>query len=103
MKTLIIYDNEGTIFLQMSGDYLLPQGGIQYLEVDSDTYKNKIITGVNVATKELITKDKPKTDIELLQEELSQNTKDMAKKDLAIEQLQKDIADLAKQIALGGN
>lgn len=70
MKTIIIYDNTGKIFLQMSGTYLVPQGGIQYLEIDSSLHENKIITGVNVETKELIMEDKPKTDLELAQERI---------------------------------
>lgn len=70
MTTLIIYDNEGKIFLQMSGTYDAPQGGIQYLEIDADTHKNKIITGVNVETKELIMEDRPKSDLEVATERI---------------------------------
>lgn len=88
MKTLLIYDNEGTIFYQISGHYVAPKGGVQYLEVDSETHKNKIIKGVNVETKELILEDMPKTETELIQEK--------------IEQLENDIADLTLEIALGG-
>ncbi len=101
MKTLIIYDNVGYILMQQTGSYRVPEGGIQYLEVDSEVHKNKIIKSVNIETKELILEDIPKSEMELLKEELSQNTKEMAKKDLAIEQLQKDLADLTKQIAGG--
>ncbi len=103
MKTLIIYDNTGFIILKQTGTYRVPEGGIQYLEVDSELHKNKIIKSINVETKELVLEDIPKTQLELLQEELAQNTKEMAKKDLAIEQLQKDLSDLTKQIANGGN
>lgn len=74
MKTLIIYDNDGKIFLKMSNNYPVPNGGIQFLEVDESTNENKIITGVNVETKELITEDIPKTDVELLQEQINSLT-----------------------------
>lgn len=78
MKTLIIYDNQGKIFLQMSGSYSVPQGGVQYLEIDAETHKNKIIKGVNVKTKELILEDMPKSETELLQEKITQLENDMA-------------------------
>lgn len=70
MKKLIIYDNNGTIFLQVSGYYKVPQGGIQYLEVDSKIHQNKIIKSVNPETKELILEDMPKTELELAQERI---------------------------------
>lgn len=87
MKTLIIYDNEGKIFVQMSGSYLVPNGGVQYLEVDSSLHENKIIKGVNVKTKELILEDIPKTETQLLQEKITQ--------------LENDMADLMLEIAMG--
>lgn len=35
MKTLVIYDNVGYIYLQLtSDDNRIPQGGINYLEVE---------------------------------------------------------------------
>lgn len=36
MKTLVIYDSEGVIYFQASGDYALPGEGVQYLETDID-------------------------------------------------------------------
>lgn len=88
MKTLIIYDNDGNIFLQMSGSHVVPNGGIQYLEVDSETHKNKIIKGVNVKTKELILEDMPKTETEILQDKINQ--------------LESDMANLMLEMAMGG-
>ena len=102
MKTLIIYNKEtgAILFTQQGGDNI-ENGGITNITVEVP--EDKIIKSVNVETNEVVLEDKPKTDIELLQEELAENTKNMAEKDLAIEQLQKDIADLTKQIATGGN
>jgi len=34
MDTLIIYDNNGNIYVQMSGTYSVPSGGIQFLEIE---------------------------------------------------------------------
>ncbi len=101
MKTLIIYDNTGYILMQQTGSYRVPEGGVQYLELEIPT--GKMVKSINVDKKEAILEDIPKSQMEILQEELAQNTKEMAKKDLAIEQLQKDLADLTKQIANGGN
>ncbi len=101
MNTLIIYDNTGYILMQQTGSYRVPEGGVQYLEIEIPT--GKMVKSINVDKKEAILEDIPKSQMELLQEELAQNTKEMAKKDLAIEQLQKDLADLTKQIANGGN
>lgn len=64
-KTLIIYDNEGYIVLQMSGNYRVPVG-IPYLEVEIP--ENKIITGINIETNEPILEDRPKTDSDLIKE-----------------------------------
>jgi len=70
MNTLIIYDNKGNIYLTMSGTYLVPQGGVQYLEVEIPA--GKIITGVNVKVTPNIPvyEDIPKTDIEIANEKI---------------------------------
>ena len=71
MKTLIIYDNTGRIFLQMSGSYVTPQGGINYIEVDSTTIGIKVVKSVNVDTKQLVLEDLPKTELQLTQEKVA--------------------------------
>ncbi|NFS12598.1 hypothetical protein FDE77_15355 [Clostridium botulinum] len=71
MKTLIIYDNVGYILMQQTGSYRVPEGGIQYLEVDSEVHKNKIIKSVNIETKELVLEDIPKSDVEKLKEQVA--------------------------------
>ncbi|SFC63785.1 hypothetical protein [Clostridium uliginosum] len=101
MKTLIIYDNTGNIFLQMGVSYRVPEGGIQYLETEIPEGKLIKNIDISVTPHKPVLEDIPKSQIKLLQEELAQNTKDMAKKDLQMEQLQKDLADLTKQIAGG--
>lgn len=70
MKTLIIYDNTGYIYLQMTGSYRTPQGGIDYLEVEIP--EGKIIKSVDTsATPNVpIFADIPKTEMQLLQEQL---------------------------------
>lgn len=65
-KTLIIYDNKGNIFTQITGNFELPTG-LQHIIIEIP--KGKIITGVDVELKEPILLDIPKTQFELLQEE----------------------------------
>lgn len=72
MKTLIIYDNTGYIYLNMSGDYRLPEGGVQFLEVDSDIHENKIIKSVNVDTKELVLENIPLSETEILKQKVAE-------------------------------
>lgn len=68
--TLIIYDNTGYIYFQMTGGYRVPQGGVNFIEVDEKSYKGKIVKSVNVETKELILEDMPKTELELANERI---------------------------------
>jgi hypothetical protein len=68
MKTLIIYDNTGYIYMTMSRTYNIPQGGIQYLEVEVPTGKQLKGVDTSVTPNVPIYEDIPKTDIEILQE-----------------------------------
>lgn len=86
MKTLIIYDNEGTIILQQAGSYKIPQGGVQYLI--SDIPEGKLAVSVDVKNEKVILKDMPKTETSILKDEL--------------DQLKNDMADLMMEIAMGG-
>lgn len=47
MKTLIIYDNTGSIYFQASGDVKEPQGGLNYLWIDLD--ENQYIDSVDTS------------------------------------------------------
>lgn len=71
MPNLIIYDNNGRIFLQVAGNYTKPQGGIQFLEVEIPKGKQiKITDGigvdVSVTPHEVILENIPPTEIEEL-------------------------------------
>lgn len=68
MKTLIIYDNTGRIYLQISENYAVPQGGVQFIE--AEVPDGKYVASVNVATKEPILADLPKTELELAKEQI---------------------------------
>ncbi len=84
MKTLLIYDNNGRIYYQASGDYTLPQG-LQYLEVEVP--EGKYIAGVDVQNKSAILEDLP----------VSQDQKNADD----ITNLQLAVAELAEQLAGG--
>lgn len=49
MKTLVIYDNIGVIYSQMEGYYVIPQGGVQYLEIEIP--ERKILEKIDVTAK----------------------------------------------------
>lgn len=71
MKTLVIYDNTGYIYLQLSSaENRIPQGGINYLEVEIPDGKR--ITGIDISVTPNVPlyEDIPKTEIELLNEHL---------------------------------
>ena len=86
MTTLIIYDNEGTILLQQTGNYKIPQGGVQYLLTEIP--EGKLAVSIDVETQRVILKDMPKTETSILKDEL--------------DQLKNDMADLMMEIAMGG-
>lgn len=86
MQTLIIYDNEGTILLQQTGSYKIPQGGVQYLLTEIP--EGKLAVSVDAENKTVILKDMPKTETSILKDEL--------------EQLKNDMADLIFEMAMGG-
>lgn len=65
MKTLIIYDLEGTVISSISGSYKVPVG-IPYLEIEVPI--GKMITGIDTETNLPILVDTPKSEMELLRE-----------------------------------
>jgi hypothetical protein len=69
MNTLVIYDNTGKIFVQITGGYTVPQGGVQYLECEM--LQGKIVDSINVSSTPHIPvfADIPKSDIEQLKEQ----------------------------------
>lgn len=72
--SLIIYDNEGKIFLNTGdaeGDILphTPPAGLPYIITEFGDLKNKKVIKVDIATKTLVTEDIP---VQLTYEELQQ-------------------------------
>lgn len=77
MKTLIIYDDNGQVFSQLTNGYLIPQGGVQYLEVEIPQGKRiKIIDGIGVdvtsTPHQAVFEDIPPTETELLKQRLEE-------------------------------
>lgn len=89
MKRLVIYDSKGYIYIQMSGTYQVPQGGITYLE--TEVSEGKILKGIDITkTPHIpILEDMPKTDLEKTQEQLLET--------------QAQLADLQEKILLKEN
>lgn len=70
MQTLIIYDNSGDIFSQISGEYNVPNGGVQFLETEAPEGKRIVGVDISVTPHQAILEDIPKTEVELLKEQL---------------------------------
>jgi len=72
MNTLIIYDNKGNVYLTMSGTYLVPQGGVQYLEVEIP--EGKILKNIDVTVNPNVPiyEDIPLTEIEVLKKRIEE-------------------------------
>ena len=70
-KTLLVYDLNGKIWVQITGFYAQPEG-LPYLEIEIP--EGKIVTGVDVSGDEHIPifEDLPKTETQLLQEQLAE-------------------------------
>ncbi|WP_375104038.1 hypothetical protein ACDZ28_03920 [Paenibacillus sp. RS8] len=69
MKTLLIYDNTGFIYVQMTGDYRKPEG-LKHLEITIPD--GKMIDSIKLDPKgdSVIFKDVPKSSLQLMQEQL---------------------------------
>lgn len=61
MKTLVIYDSTGHIYLQMAGNYTIPAGGIQYLEEEVPEGKLAVKVDTTVTPNVPIYEDRPET------------------------------------------
>ena len=72
--TLIIYDNKGRIFSQITDSYLVPNGGVQYLEIEIPT--GKMLTGVDttVTPHVAILEDMPPSEVESLKQQVDELT-----------------------------
>jgi len=72
MKTLIIYDNTGYIYMTMSGTYNLPQGGIQFLEVEVPVGKQLKGIDTTVTPNVSIFEDIPLSETEILKQKVEE-------------------------------
>lgn len=77
MNTLIIYDNQGQIFSKIEGFYDIPNGGIQFLEIEMP--QGKIVKGVDttIVPHQAILEDAPPTEVYTLKQELAQTNADL--------------------------
>jgi hypothetical protein len=72
MKTLIIYDDTGYIYFQMSGNYKVPQGSIQYLEIEIPNEKILKSIDVSVDQHKPIYEDIPIQEIQVVKQQLEE-------------------------------
>lgn len=72
MKTLIIYDDNGSIFSSITGNYELPQGGIQYLELTIPDGKQVTSIDVSATPHQAILEDIPPSEIDVLKQRIAE-------------------------------
>lgn len=89
MRVLIIYDNNGTIFMQSSGSELKePQGGVQYMIVDVPVGKQIIGVDVSVTPHQPIFEDIPPSEIDWLKERVDEHEQAMLELTIALAAIQ---------------
>lgn len=69
METLIIYDNNGVIYVQQSGYFQIPDG-IQHMIIELPQGKIASTVDTSVTPHQAVLVDLPKSEIELLREQL---------------------------------
>lgn len=71
MNTLILYDNNGRVFSQITGSYLVPSGGIQYLELEIP--QGKVLKGVDttITPHQVLLEDIPPTEVDTLKQQVN--------------------------------
>ena len=70
--TLIIYDDQGQIFSQITGNYLVPQGGVQFIEVEVPEGKRVAGVDVSAAPHQVILEDIPPSEFDILKQSLAE-------------------------------
>lgn len=74
MKTLVIYDNTGYIYLQISStENRIPQGGLQFIEVEISEGKILKSIDTSVSPNIPIYEDMPVPEIDILKQQLKEN------------------------------
>lgn len=97
MKTLIIYDNNGQIFSKITGGYLIPQGGLQYLEVEvpeDKRIKDGIGVDVTVTPHQVILENIPKTQEQILAQTVADLTLQNADLQNQVQTLSQTVAQM---------
>lgn len=72
VKTLIIYDNQGQIYSQITGSFIAPQGGLQYLEVEIPQGKQISSVNTTVTPHKPIIEDIPPSETDLLKKRIEE-------------------------------
>jgi hypothetical protein len=71
MNTLIIYDNSGYIYLQITGSYRAPQGGLNYLEVQMPDGNILKSIDTNITPNVPVYEDIPVSEIDNLKQQVA--------------------------------
>lgn len=72
MNTLVIYDNDGKIFSEITGSYLVPHGGIQFLEIEVPNGKQINGVDTSVTPHQANLEDIPPTEVDKLKQQVTE-------------------------------
>lgn len=72
--TRVLYDNTGKVFDIRDGYYEIPQGGINYLEVDVPAGKHIVSVDTTVAPHVVVLEDNPVSDVDILKVQVADLT-----------------------------
>ena len=71
MKTLVIYDNKGYIYLKITGSYSVPEGGLNYLEIEIPEGKILKSIDTSVTPNASVYEDIPVSEIDNMKQQIS--------------------------------
>lgn len=72
--SIIIYDNNGFIFDIKTGAYKVPNGGVQYIEVEIPQGKHPVSVDMSGTEPAVVYADLPKSETALLKEQVDMLT-----------------------------
>lgn len=86
--TLIIYDNAGHIFLQITDEYSTPQGGVQFLEADVPEGKQVVSVDTSVTPHQPVFEDIPPSEVAVLSGKVAEQEQAILELSMALAALQ---------------
>jgi hypothetical protein len=72
VKTLVLYDDTGYIYMQMTGTYRIPQAGLNYLEIEIPDGKILKSIDINVTPNIPVYENMPVPEVQVIKQQLQE-------------------------------